>query len=149
MRNLVPFKRNRDLSLFGEVDLDRFFEDFFKSPLSLNTFAKGIVPLIDLYEKDDKIIVKAELPGIKAEEIELSIDGNLLNIRGEKKKKDEVKEKDYYRLERSYGFFQRVVELPTEVKASGAKASYKDGLLEVELPKSKEEKKNKIKIEVE
>ena len=148
MRNLLPIRRNRDLSLFGEFDLDRIFEDFFKKPFQLSLFSREIVPLVDLYEKGNKVIVRAELPGIKPEEVDLSVDGNLLTIRGEKKQENEVKEKDYYRLERSYGSFQRTVELPAQVKADEARATYKDGVLEIELTKTEEAKKKKIKINV-
>ena len=148
MRNLLPIRRNRDLGLFGELDLDRIFEDFFRRPFTLSLFSREIVPLVDLYEKNNKIEVKAELPGIKPEEVDLSVDGNLLTIRGEKRQENEVKEKDYYRLERSYGSFQRTVELPAAVKANEAKATYKNGVLEIELPKTEEEKKKKVKIDV-
>lgn len=148
MRNLLPIRRNRDLSLFGEFDLDRIFEDFFRRPFALSLFSREIVPLVDLYEKGNKVIVRAELPGIKPEEVDLSVDGNLLTIRGEKKQENEVKEKDYYRFERSYGSFQRTVELPAQVKADEAKATYKDGVLEIELTKTEEVKKKKIKINI-
>jgi len=148
MRNLLPIRRNRDLSLFGEFDLDRIFEDFFRRPFALSLFSREIVPLVDLYEKGNKVIVRAELPGIKPEEVDLSVDGNLLTIRGEKKQENEVKEKDYYRFERSYGSFQRTVELPAQVKADEAKAAYKDGVLEIELTKTEEVKKKKIKINI-
>ena len=148
MRNLIPIGKKGDLGFLGEFELDRIFEDFFKRSFPVKIFSKDIVPLIDVYEKDNRVIVKAELAGMKPEEVDISVDGNLLTISGEKKQENEVKEKDYYRLERSYGSFQRAVELPTGIKADQAKASYKNGILQIELPKSEDSRKKKIKIEV-
>ncbi len=147
MKNMLPIRRNRDLGLFGGCDLGRFFEDFFERPFRGELFSMELVSL-DLYEKGNSIVVKAELPGINPEELELSVDNNILTIRGEKKHENEVKEKDCYRLERSYGAFQRAVELPYSVKGEEAKAAYKNGVLEVELPRTEEEKKKTIKINV-
>lgn len=147
MRNL-PIRKDRGLRLFGEWDLDSIFEDFFRRPILLDPLSRDIVPRIDLYEKDNKVIVKAELPGVEPEKVDLSVDGNLLTIRGEKKQENEVKEKDYYRLERSYGSFERAVELPAAVNADETKATYRKGVLEIELPKVEEEKKKKIRINV-
>ena len=147
MRHMMPIGRRRDMSPFGGWDVDRLFDDFFKRPFALRILAKEQMPAVDVYEKNGGVMVKAELPGIKPEDVELSIDDNLLTIRGEKKQENEVKEKDYYHVERSYGSFQRVVELPSSVQAEKAKASYKDGVLQVELPKAKVQKKKKIEIE--
>ncbi len=147
MRNL-PMRGNRHLGFLAEFDPDRIFEDFFREPFSLDLFSRDVFPPIDLYEKDNKVVVKAEIPGIEPEKLDLSVDGNLLTIRGEKKQENEVKEKDHYRLERSYGSFERTVELPATVSADQAKASYVKGVLRVELPKVEEEKKKKIKVDV-
>jgi len=147
MRNLL-IKKDRYMPFFGGFDMERVFDSFFERPFHFNLFSEDRVPLVDLYEKDNKVIVKAELPGIKPEEAEILVDGNLLTIRGEKKQEKEEKKKDYYRLERCYGSFQRIIELPASVNADQAKATYKDGVLELELPKAEEEKKKKIKINV-
>lgn len=148
MRNLLPIKRNRDLTLFGEFGLGGIFEDFFKTSFPSSLFSHPVVPALDVYEKANKVIVKTELPGVKPEEVDLSVDGDLLIIRGEKKRENEVKEGDYHRTERSYGSFQRAVKLPSGVKADEAKATYKNGVLEIELEKSQEDRKKKIKIDV-
>ena len=148
MRNLMPARKNRDLSLWGDWDTEGLFADFFRRPFALSLLSPERIPPIDVYEKDSKVMVKAELPGVKPEEVNLSVDGNLLRIHGEKKQENEVKEKDYYHLEGSYGSFQRTVELPSEVTADKAKATYKDGVLRVELPKAAEEKKEKINIDI-
>lgn len=148
MRNFSLIRRSRH-PLLAEFDLSGFFEDFFKGPL----FRFGLapyeaVPAVDVYEKDNRIIVKAELAGINPKELELSVDGNLLSITGEKKHETELKKENYYRMERAYGKFQRVVVLPAEVKAEEAKANYSNGVLHIELPKAEARKQNKIKIKI-
>ncbi len=90
-----------------------------------------------------------ELPGIEKEDIEVNISGNLLTVKGEKKKEGEIKEENYYRLERPYGSFSRTVELPKEVQIEQARASFKNGVLEIRLPKTEEAKKKEIKVRVE
>lgn len=105
-------------------------------------------PSMDVYEKDGELIVKAELPGVKKEEITVELaDGNLV-IRGERKAEHEVKEQDYYRMERSYGTFQRRVPLPFELKPEQIQAKYSDGVLEVHVPKPKEERPQPQKVTV-
>ncbi len=91
-------------------------------------------------------MVRADLPGLKKEEIDLSILGSTLTIKGEKKSENEVKEENYHRVERSYGLFQRSVQLPSEVDESKVEAAYKDGVLEVKLPKKEAVKGKKIAI---
>jgi len=105
------------------------------------------LPAVDILEDKDKITVKADLPGLKKDEIDISLNGDILTITGEKKSEEEVKEKNYYRAERYYGTFQRSIVLPTSVQEGKIKASYKEGVLQVELPKKKETKGKKIRIE--
>jgi HSP20 family protein len=106
-------------------------------------------PSVDVAETDEEIVVTAELPGIKQEEVDISIADNVLTLKGEKKEEKEVKEKNYHRIERSYGSFQRSISLPTGVDAGKAKATYKDGILCVTVPKVEEAKPKQIKIDVE
>lgn len=94
------------------------------------------------------MVVKAELPGMGKEEIEVTVSGDVVTIKGEKKKEEEVKEKDYYRRERSYGSFARSVQLPCEVKGDEIKANFKDGVLEIRCPKSEEAKKKSISVKI-
>ncbi|MDD5555843.1 MAG: Hsp20/alpha crystallin family protein [bacterium] len=105
-------------------------------------------PALDIYEDKESIVVKADLPGMKEEDVDISIQGNTLTLRGERKQESEVKEKDFYRCERYYGSFQRCLELPFPVDQGKVKASYKGGVLEVRLPKAEEAKEKKIRIEV-
>jgi HSP20 family protein len=106
-------------------------------------------PAVDVFEEKDDIVVKAELPGIEKDNIEVNVSDHHLTIKGEKKKEEEVKQEDYYRCERSYGSFLRTLELPADVKADKVKAAFKDGVLEVRLPKTEEAKTKEIKIKVE
>ena len=108
-----------------------------------------VAPTVDLYEEKDEIVVKAELPGIDKNNIEVNLTDHMLTIKGEKKKEEEVKEKNYYRSERSYGSFLRTLELPKDVHADKVKASFKNGILEVRMPKTEEAKAKEIKVKVE
>lgn len=142
---------------FGEMgrwerEMERVFDDFVGSrfrPSWLTGRSGGIsAPAIDLYEEKDEVVAKAELPGIDKNDLQVSISDHLLTIKGQKKKEEEIKEEDYYRSERSYGSFVRAVELPKEVETDKARASFKNGVLEIRLPKSEEAKKKEVKLNV-
>jgi HSP20 family protein len=105
-------------------------------------------PAVDMYEDENKVVVKAELPGMTEKDIEVSVLDNTLTIKGEKKKEEEKKEENYHRIERAYGAFQRSMPLPTAVAVDKVKASFKNGVLEIELPKKEEAKPKQIKISV-
>jgi len=105
-------------------------------------------PTVDLYEEKDDIVVKAELPGMEKDNIEVNLSDDRLTIRGEKKKEEEIKKENYYRSERSYGSFIRTLELPTEVQADKVKANFKNGVLEIRLPKTEESKKKETKVKI-
>jgi HSP20 family protein len=144
-----PLKELEDM----RKDMDRLFEEFF-SPLTrrrrgwLKPEMGVIVPNIEMYDKKDKIVVKAELPGVTKEDIDLTITKDSLTLKGEAKREEEIKEEDYYVCERSYGSFTRTIALPVEVDSEKAKASFKSGVLEITLPKKEEAKPKEIKIEV-
>ncbi len=106
----------------------------------------GWSPAVEVFEKEDKYVVKAELPGVKEEDMDVSVEGETLTIKGEKKSESEVKEDDYYRCERSYGSFYRSIALPATVDAKKIEASFEDGVLEVILPKAAEVKPKKITV---
>ncbi len=105
-------------------------------------------PLVDVEETKDNIIARIELPGMKKEDIKVTLMNNMLTISGERKHEAEEKGKTYYRIERAYGRFQRTIELPTDVMSDKAKATYKDGILELVIPKSEKAKEKEIAIEV-
>lgn len=131
-------------------EMDRIFQEFFgRSYFPAERFEIEWAPAVDVSETEDAIIVKADLPGVKPEDIEINIVDNVLTIRGEKKREAEEKKENFYRVERFYGSFMRAIQLPTEVEVDKVKAQYKDGVLKITLPKKPEEKKKVIKIEVE
>ena len=105
-------------------------------------------PEIDLLEEKDGFLVKADVPGLKKEEFHIKVEGKLLTLQGERKQEKEIKEKNYYASERFYGTFSRMIELPTEIKTEAVKATYKDGVLEISLPKSEGAKSKEISIEI-
>lgn len=104
-------------------------------------------PSLDIYEEEDSLVLKADLPGLKENEVDISIQGDTLLLRGERKQQSEVKEKGFYRCERVCGSFQRAVTLPYPVDDAKATATYKDGVLEVRLPKAEAAKQKRIKID--
>jgi len=139
-----------------EREMERFFDDFWGRRLrpwwperwSLPAGFEISAPAVDLYEEKDEIVVKAELPGMEKDDIEVNLSDHMLTINGEKKKEEEVKEENYYRSERSYGSFVRTLELPKEVNTEKVKASMRNGVLEVRLPKTEEAKAKEIKDKV-
>ncbi len=127
--------------------IDHLFEDSFVrprwgwvAPMSAASLA------IDMYETNDEVVVKAALPGVKPEEVEVKITGDTLTISGEPKEESEVNEKDYIRKERRYGSFSRSVTLPSGLKADKADATFADGMLTLKVPKSEEVKPKTIKV---
>jgi HSP20 family protein len=105
-------------------------------------------PAVDVYNNKDNLVIKADLPGMTQKEIDVSVEDGVLKIRGEKKKEEEVKENNYYRFERAYGSFERSFSLPTNVDATKIKAAYKDGVLQLTLPKKEETKPKQIKVDI-
>jgi HSP20 family protein len=105
-------------------------------------------PSIDVYEKNGQIVVKADAPGLSKDDFTVSIEDNRLTIEGEKKKETEVKDEDYHRVERLHGTFQRSFELPATVAADKIEATYKDGVLEITMPKKPEAKPKRLTVKV-
>ena len=127
-------------------EIDRLFEEPFSFLAPSTSFFEGWTPAVDVYEDNDKYVVKAELPGMKKEDIDVSLDGNTLTISGERKQEEEKKEGENYRSERFFGRFQRSITLPTAVQANKIEATYKDGVLNVTLPKAEEAKPKQIQV---
>ena len=107
----------------------------------------GFTPAIDMYEDKDNIIVETQLGGIDPENVDISIENNVLSIKGESEKKSEIDEKNYYRKEIRRGSFYRSIALPTKVDGDSAKAINEDGILKISIPKAPEVKPKTIKIE--
>lgn len=106
-------------------------------------------PLVDVIDKKDEIIVKAELPGVNKKDVKISLSENTLTIRGERKEEQEVKKEDYYCCERVQGSYSRTIALPVEIDKTKAKASFTNGILEIALPKIEETKPKEIEIKPE
>jgi HSP20 family protein len=139
---------------FGELttfrrEMDRLFERFLGGFPSLGISAVGEMPRLDLAETKDSVTVKAELPGLEAKDLEISISGQTLTIKGEKKQEKEEKDEHRHLVERSYGAFSRTVALPAPVASDKIKATFKSGVLVITLPKTEDAKRKAIPIKVE
>jgi HSP20 family protein len=155
MTRTTPLRLMRPFSLLDEVE--REFGDFFRSPMSAVApswwpaarAASAVAPTVDIYEDDGNVVLKAEIPGVAKENLDVKIVENVLTISGEKKKEEKVEEQDYCRMERSFGAFTRSYMLPTSVQADKVKARFKDGILEVTIPKTEEALRKERKIAIE
>ena len=129
-------------------EMNRMFDQFFRGGTGeeagwgVRTWA----PPVDIYETDDALILKAELPGVSKDDVSIEIHQNTLILRGQRKHEAEVKEDNYHRVERAYGTFQRSFMLPTLVDQEHVQATYHDGVLELRLPKSEAAKPKRIAI---
>ncbi len=138
----------RELSGFQD-EMNQLFEDFFGRLPSRRMFAEGFwAPLMDIEETKDEILVKAELPGMRKEDVKIQINNDVLSITGERKREEETRDKTFHRIERAYGKFQRMIRLPAEVDPAKVKATYENGVLTIKLPKSEQAKPKEIAIEV-
>ncbi|HHD82826.1 MAG TPA: Hsp20/alpha crystallin family protein [Bacteroidetes bacterium] len=148
MKDLTLFDPLKDfLSMKDEID--RMFDRYFvKSSDNRQLPDITWIPPIDVEETKDEIIVKAEIPGMKKDDIKISLQNDNILIEGEKKQEKESKGKNYHRIERVFGKFKRMITLPCEVKADKVKAKYENGLLTINLPKSEETKSVNIPIEL-
>ncbi len=146
MANLVRWEPFSDLVTLREA-MDRLFEESIVHPRSgwLAPAGEGALA-VDMYETDDAIVVKSAIPGIKAQDLDISVVGDTLTIKGETKSEQEVKEENYIRRERSYGSFCRSLPLPLPVVAEKAEAEFEDGILTLTLPKAEEVKPKAIKV---
>lgn len=151
---LIPEKAEL-VSPFEEME--RWFGDFMARPFFSPMWAprfhipqlQSLSPSVDVYEEAGAVVVKAELPGIAKEDVEVHISDNVLTIAGEKKSQEKVERKDYHRVERTYGSFSRSIRLPGEVVSDQARASFENGVLEVRIPKTEAAMQKKRKIEIE
>jgi HSP20 family protein len=150
MFGMLPWKREKEnqTSEFRR-EFDNFYDRFFEPNFLPSSYLFGEGkwdPTLDISEGRSYIKVKAEIPGIEAKDFDISIDGRLLTIKGEKKQEQKEEEETYYRVERSYGYFNRTIQLPAEVNPEKVDASYKRGILKIKLRKSKENESKRIKI---
>lgn len=151
---LVPWRaKETGLDLFEDLEgfqreMNRLFDTTLMRPLKVGNGGSLWAPAVDIVDEKDQIRVKADLPGMKKEDIEVNVENDVLTIKGEKKEEKEIKEKDYVRSERYYGAFHRAFTLPVSVDSSKVNASYKEGVLEITLPKKEGAKPKQIKVDI-
>ncbi len=145
MPELVKWEPFRELISLREA-MDRLLEESFVRPFGLLTPSRFEGFAVDIYETENDLVVKASLPGVKPEDIDVSVTGDILTIRAEVKEEKEVKEENYYRRERRCGTFCRSVTLPIEVDVDKAKAEYENGVLTLTFPKAETVKPKVIKV---
>jgi len=144
--DLVQWRPFREVARLRN-EMDRLWDDYFgPGRRALQPLEEAWLPAVDVAESPDKITVKAEIPGMEAKDIEISMVGDTLTIKGEKKAEREEKEENYHMVERSYGSFSRAMKLPATVEADKVEATYKNGVLTVVLPKKEEVKPKAIEI---
>lgn len=144
MSNIIRWEPAREMMTLREA-MDRLFDDAFTRPLS-QSGSNWSIPAVDMYQTDNEVVVKAALPGIKADEVQINVTGEVLTIKGEIKQENETKEKAYHIREQRWGAFERSLVLPTEVVADKAKADFENGVLTITLPKAEEVKPKTINI---
>ena len=144
MAELMRWDPFRDVISLREA-VDRLLAEAFTSPLALNEPA-NLVPQIDMYQTDDEVVIKATMPGVKPEDLHITVSGDILTIRGEVKEEEEKKEATYHIRERRYGTFTRSIALPTPVESDKAKAEFENGILTLTLPKVEEVRPKVIEV---
>jgi HSP20 family protein len=141
-------------SPMGLSELDKWFDESLLRPfapfslLRMRAAVGEILPVVDIFESNGDVVLKAELPGIKKDDIEVTLNDGSITISGEKKKESELKRKDYYKWESSYGSFCRSFALPAEVQGDKVKSTFKDGILEVRMPKTDTAKSKEVKVKI-
>ncbi len=139
-----PFQGIADI----QQEMNRLFDSFFGRPTTMTTAERMWIPLCDVYETRDDIHVDVELPGVREKEISLTVTGDVLTVRGERKWDRETSDEGFHRMERVYGKFERSIPLPLPVQTDRVKAVFRDGVLQVKLPKAEEVKPREIKIDI-
>ena len=147
MSNLTRWEPGREIMTLREA-MDRLFDDAFTRPFSLTREGGSTwsAPAIDMYQTDDEVVVKAALPGLKPDEVQINVTGDILTIRGEVKHEEEKKDKAWHIREHRWGSFERSVRLPTGVVSDRAKADFQNGILTITLPKSEEVRPKTITV---
>jgi HSP20 family protein len=140
---LVRWEPMRELNAL-QGEMNRLFNSFFDE--GDNGVQRRWAPAVDLVEREDSLVLKADLPGMSEDDVQIEVRDNILMISGERKAEHEEKQNGYYRVERAFGRFSRSVQLPAGVDTSGIAASFENGVLEITIPKPEERKPRKIEI---
>ena len=151
LKSLIPTGRDRSVAgspfVSLQREIDRLFADFTRGfPAFTGNGATALLPSMDVSETDKEIEITAELPGLEEKDVQINLADNLLTIRGEKKAEKEQKEKNYRLVERSYGSFERTLELPEGVSSDAIKANITKGVLKVTIPKPAPAQAKKIEV---
>jgi HSP20 family protein len=144
MSNLIRWEPAREMMTLRDA-MDRLFDDAFTRPLRLHDGQMSMLA-VDMYQTDNEVVVKASIPGVKADDVQINVTGEVLTIKGETREKEDVKEKAYHIREQRWGMFERTIALPTDVIADKAKAEFENGILTITLPKAEEVKPKTITI---
>jgi len=149
MSTMIRWEPTREMPVLRDR-MDRLFNEFLgRGWGGEEGLAKGVwTPQVDVFETPENVVLKADLPEVKKEDVEISIQNNTLTVKGERKMETETKDKQVYRLERSYGTFSRSFTLPPTVDAERASAEFADGVLTLTLPRREEHKPKQIKVKV-
>ncbi len=146
MANLTRFEPFRDMMSLRQA-MDKLFEDSFVRPAGAGlTGAASSGVALDMFETESDVVVKAELPGVKPDEVDVSVTDNILTIKGEHKEERESKESSYYCKELRYGSFNRSVRLPASVNSDKADATFENGVLTLTIPKAEESRPKQIRV---
>lgn len=146
MSNLMRWEPAREMMTLREA-MDRLFDDAFTRPLSVRDGWTMASPAIDMYQTDNEVVVRASIPGIKADEVQIDVTGDVLTLKGEVKQEEERKDRAWHIREQRFGSFERSVALPTSVKSDQAEAVFENGILTITLPKADEVKPRTINIQ--
>jgi HSP20 family protein len=141
---LVRWSPRREL-LGSHSEIDRVFDAFFGSPI-VDGRSRRWVPAVDLVEGEDELVLRADLPGLERDDVEVEISEGVLTVSGERKAEHEEKSDGFHRVERAYGSFSRSVRLPKGVDADAVSADFDKGVLEVHIPKPEERKPHRVQI---
>jgi len=149
-RPFGTLERWEPLRNLGDIqgEMNRLFDGFFGRPATVAASDRLWAPLADVSETKDDLLVTFELPGVREKEVSVSIMGDVLTVKGERKLERDEKDEGVHRLERVYGRFERSIPLPSPVQGDKVKATYRDGVLEIRLPKVEAVKPREIKIDV-
>jgi HSP20 family protein len=139
-----PFRHVADI----QGEMNRLFDALSARPAASERGGRTWLPFVDIVETKDDLVLKFDLPGIREKDVQLSITGDLLTVRGERAFEADAKEQTYHHVERVYGKFERAIQLPMPVQADKVKATYREGVLEVTLPKTEEVKPKQIRIDI-
>jgi HSP20 family protein len=146
MSNLTRWEPMREMVTLRDA-MDRLFDDAFTRPWGLADGRRGLsMPAVDMFQTEDDVVVKLAVPGMKPEDVQISVTGDTLSIKGEVKEETDTKEKAYHMREQRWGAFERTLTLPTAVRSEKAQAEFENGILTVTLPKAEEVKPKTITV---